>query len=412
MPLDRLTKALQAHVAGLDEKGTAKGEEAVVVEVRAPSGDRGPRVLLEGAGDREFIRMNSNSYLGMSLRPEVIEAEEEAAGRFGAGPGAVRFISGTYAPHVALEARLAAFHGREAALIFSSAYATVVSTIVPLTTDRTVLISDALNHNCIINAMRLSRPLDKAIYEHNDMAGLESALKQWAGKADRALVVTDGIFSMRGDHAPLDRVMALAREYDDGFAENVVVVVDDSHGVGAFGATGRGTEEYTAAPPCDVLVATLGKALGVNGGYVASSNTVIRFLRESSPMYIYSNPITPAEASAALTALELLDSERGRALLDRLRALTKRFEDGLVARGFEVIPGEHPVVPLMVRDTQRTRALVAHLRANGVLATGLAFPVVPRGDEEIRFQVNADHTEGDVDAVLAVLEAFEKDGGT
>jgi glycine C-acetyltransferase len=407
MPLDRAAQVLAGHVAGLEEKGTAKGAEAVVVEVRPPAGDRGPRVLLEGEGAREFIRMNSNSYLGMSLRPEIIEAEEHAARSYGAGPGAVRFISGTYAPHVALERRLAAFHGREAAMIFSSAYATVVSTIVPLTTDRTVLISDELNHNCIINAMRLSRPLDKAIYKHNDMGGLERALEEWSGKAERAIIVTDGIFSMRGDHAPLDRIMELARRYDGGFAENAIVLVDDSHGVGAFGRTGRGTEEYAAAPPCDVLVATLGKALGVNGGYVTSSDAVIRFLRESSPMYIYSNPITPAEASAALRALEMLDGERGRTLLDRLRALTRRFEQGLVDRAFEVIPGEHPVVPLMVRDTAKTRALVAHLRAHGVLATGLAFPVVPRGDEEIRFQVNADHTESDIDAVLDVLSSFQ-----
>jgi glycine C-acetyltransferase len=406
MALDRVAGVLRSHVAGLDEKGTAKGAEAVVVEVRPPAGGRGPRVLLEGEGAHEFIRMNSNSYLGMSLRPEVIEAEEHAARTFGAGPGAVRFISGTYAPHMALERRLAAFHGREAAMIFSSAYAAVVSTIVPLTTDRTVLISDELNHNCIINAMRLSRPLDKAIYKHNDMAGLEQALQEWSGKAERALIVTDGIFSMRGDHAPLDRVMALASRYDDGFAENAIVLVDDSHGIGAFGTTGRGTEEYTASPPCDILVATLGKALGVNGGYVTSSDAVIRFLRESSPMYIYSNPITPAEASAALRALEILDSDGGLALLDRLRTLTRRFESGLVERGFEVIPGEHPVVPLMVRDTAKTRALVAHLRSNGVLATGLAFPVVPRGDEEIRFQVNADHTESDIDTVLEVLAAF------
>jgi glycine C-acetyltransferase len=238
------------------------------------------------------------------------------------------------------------------------------------------------------------------------MAGLEQALQEWSGKAERALIVTDGIFSMRGDHAPLDRVMALASRYDDGFAENAIVLVDDSHGIGAFGTTGRGTEEYTASPPCDILVATLGKALGVNGGYVTSSDAVIRFLRESSPMYIYSNPITPAEASAALRALEILDSDGGLALLDRLRTLTRRFESGLVARGFEVIPGEHPVVPLMVRDTAKTRALVAHLRSNGVLATGLAFPVVPRGDEEIRFQVNADHTESDIDTVLEVLAAF------
>ncbi|HSJ08053.1 MAG TPA: pyridoxal phosphate-dependent aminotransferase family protein [Longimicrobiales bacterium] len=407
MPLDRVGPVLAAHVAGLEERGTAKGAESVVTEVVRPAGSRGPRFRLHGEGDREFIRMNSNSYLGMSLREEVIAAEEAAAQRYGAGPGAVRFISGTYDAHVELEGGLAAFHGREAAMIFSSAYATVLSTIVPLTTERTILISDELNHNCIINAMRLSRPQDKAVYRHSDMGELKRALEgaSTAG-AERAVVVTDGIFSMRGDHAPLAEVMAIAGAYDDRFPENVVVVVDDSHGVGAFGRTGRGTEEYEAAR-CDVLVATLGKALGVNGGYVTSDADVVAYLRETSPMYIYSNPITPAEASAALTALRLLDSDGGRALLDRLRGLTRRFEDGLVRLGFEIIPGEHPVVPLMVRDTARTRTLVAHLRDHGVLATGLAFPVVPKGDEEIRFQINADHTESDIDEVLEVLSAFD-----
>lgn len=411
MPLDRLTDLLAAQVADLEAKGTAKGKEAVVTTVLPPAGERGPRFLLEGHGDREFVRMNSNSYLGMSLRAPIIEAEEEAARRYGAGPGAVRFISGTYAPHVALERRLAGFHGREAAMIFSSAYAAVLSTIVPLTTERTVLISDELNHNCIINAMRLARPAGKAVYPHNDVAGLERALEQASGQGDRALVVTDGIFSMRGDHAPLAEIMEVARRYDDRFPENVVVIVDDSHGVGAFGRTGRGTEEYTGAPPCDVLVATLGKALGVNGGYVTSRADVIRYLRETAMMYIYSNPITAAEASAALRALEILDSADGRALLDRLRALTRRFERGLIDLGLEIIPGEHPVVPLMIRDTDRTRALVRHLRDHGVLATGLAFPVVPRGDEEIRFQVNADHTEADIDEVLAVLARFGTGAG-
>src|SRR5688572_25757652 len=408
MPFDRLSTVLHKHVADLEERGTAKRAESVVTEVIRPNGDRGPRFRLDGEGDREFIRMNSNSYLGMSLRREIIGAEEVAAQKYGAGPGAVRFISGSYEPHVALEKRLAEFHRREAAMIFSSAYATVVSTLVPLTTDRTILISDELNHNCIINAMRLARPQDKAVYKHGDMAGLRDALeKSSTVNAARAIVVTDGIFSMRGDHAPLAEVMAIAAQYDDRFPENVVVVVDDSHGVGAFGNTGRGTEEYTNAPPSDVLVGTLGKAFGVNGGYVTANNAIVRFLRETSMMYIYSNPITPAEAAAALRALELLDSEFGRELLDRLRALTKRFEDGLVRLGFEVIPGEHPVVPLMVRETARTRALVRHLRANGVLATGLAYPVVPRGDEEIRFQVNADHTEADIDAVLDILGSFE-----
>jgi glycine C-acetyltransferase len=406
MPSDRLMQVLADHVAALDEAGTAKGDESVVAEVIPPADGRGPRFRLAGEGERPFLRMNSNSYLGLALRPELIEAEEHAARTFGVGPGAVRFISGSYSPHVELERRLAAFHGREAGMIFSSAYATVLSVLVPLTTAETVLISDELNHNCIINAMRLARPLDKAVYPHCDLGALERALRKAAGTAKRAVVVTDGIFSMRGDHAPLDEIMALAAKHDADYPENVVVVVDDSHGVGAFGATGRGTEEHTDAPPCDVLVGTLGKAFGVNGGYVVGSSTLVRFLRETSPMYIYSNPITVAEASAALRALELLDSAEGRTLLERLRTLTRKFEQGLVALGYEIIAGPHPVVPLMVRDTARTRSLVRHLRRNGVLATGLAFPVVPRGDEEIRFQINADHTDADIAEVLAVLRDF------
>src|SRR5690606_7254807 len=176
MPLDRLTGVLDAHVEELRRRGTAKGAEAVVTAVIPASGPRGPRFLLEGYGDKPFIRMNSNSYLGMGLRPEIIRAEEEAAARFGAGPGAVRFISGTYAPHVELERRLAAFHGREAAMLFSSAYATIVGVITPLVSAETIVISDELNHNSIINAIRLSRPLDKAVYPHLDMAALERAL--------------------------------------------------------------------------------------------------------------------------------------------------------------------------------------------------------------------------------------------
>jgi glycine C-acetyltransferase len=408
MPLDKLSGVLQRHVAELATRGTAKGAESVVVKVLPPQGERGPRFLLAGTGEQPFIRMNSNSYLGMSLREVVIHEEEQAAASFGAGPGAVRFISGTYGPHVALEQRLAAFHGREAAMIFSSAYATVLSTITSLTTENTALISDELNHNCIINAMRLARPALKGVYKHNDVDALAAELKQAVGKAQRALVVTDGIFSMRGDHAPLREIVELCRSYDGQFAENVVVIVDDSHGVGAFGQTGRGTEEYVGLPlgGVDILIGTLGKAFGVNGGYVTATRAVIEFLRETAPMYIYSNPITVGEASAALRALDLLDSAEGRALLNRLRALTRRFEEGLVQLGFEIIPGEHPVVPLLVRDTQKTRDLVAHLRKNGVLATGLAYPVVPRGDEEIRFQVNADHTEADIDEVLRVLGTF------
>jgi len=184
-----------------------------------------------------------------------------------------------------------------------------------------------------------------------------------------------------------------------------VCIVDDSHGVGAFGPTGRGTEEHTRSRPVDVLVGTLGKAFGVNGGYVAADEDTIRFLRESSQMYIYSNPITVGEAAAALAAVRVVAGPGGPGLLERLRGLTSRFEKGLGRVGIETIPGEHPVVPLMIRDTAKTRALVRYLYENGVLVTGLTYPVVPRGDEEIRTQINADHTEQDIDRVLDLLAA-------
>jgi len=410
MPSERLAQTLAAALAEQERAGTRKGAEAVIVGVVPPAGGRGPRYLLQGEGERPFLRMNSNGYLGLALDEQVIAAEEAASRAYGVGPGAVRFISGTWAPHVALERRLAEFHGRPAAMIFSSAYATVLGVLVPLITEETAVISDELNHNCIINALRLARPAEKQVYRHLDMCELERALEAAAKSCRRAIVITDGIFSMRGDHAPLDRIMALAEAYDEAFAENLLVMADDSHGVGAFGRTGRGTEEFTASPPVDLLVATLGKAFGVNGGYVAANATIIDFLRERSPLYVYSNPITPGEAAAADTAVSLVAGARGQALLAHLRAMTQRFEAGLVALGYETIPGEHPVVPLMVRDTARTSALVAHLRAAGVLATGLNFPVVPRGDEEIRFQVSADHTEADIDEVLAVLARFPERG--
>jgi glycine C-acetyltransferase len=406
MPQDRFLGALSAELDTLRERGTIKGDESVIVEVLPAQGERGPRYLLDGEGDKPFLKMNSNNYLGMALRREVIEAEEETTARFGAGPGAVRFISGTYRQHVDLERRLAAFHGREAAMIFSSAYATTLGVLVPLTTAETVIVSDELNHNCIINAMRLARPKDKAVFRHLDLGDLDAKLAAAVGTCRRVVVVTDGVFSMRGDWAPLPEIQAIVERYDREFPENVVLVVDDSHGVGALGRTGRGTEEVTGAKPVDILIATLGKALGVNGGYVTGSRRLTEYLRETAATYIYSNPITPGEAAAAMKSLEIVDSPEGLRLIEHLHAMTERFEKGIVALGYETIPGEHPVVPLMVRDTPKTNALVRHLRENGILATGLKYPVVPRGDEEIRFQISADHTPYDIDFTLKALESF------
>lgn len=407
MGLKRLAKVLQESLHSLEQEGRLKGRENIITGIKKAEGEKCPRYFLKGWEGKPFIRMNSNSYLGLSLRQEMIAAGEEAARQFGTGPGAVRFISGTLQLHRQLEQKLAAFHKREDAIIFSSAYATVLSVLTPLITADTIIISDELNHNCIINAIRLSRPLDKIVYKHLNMQELEDELKESIGKAKRIIIITDGIFSMRGDNAPLQEISRLVKDYEQDFSEGIIFVVDDSHGVGCFGPTGRGTEEYTQADGVDILIGTLGKAFGVNGGYAASSQTVVTYLRESAPLYIYSNPISAADAAEAYQALTIIDSEEGQTILQHLRKMTKRFEAGLKELDYEIIESDHPIVPLLVRDTKKTKELGKFLIENGILATGLNFPVVPRGDEEIRFQVNADHTPLDIDTVLAVLKEWK-----
>lgn len=425
MSLEQLDLYCTSKLEELKEKGASKGSEKVIAKITVPdwvkrgklpddSEDKnfGPRYFLEG-DENAYLPMNSNSYLGLSLHPMVIEAEEQGVQNYGTGPGAVRFISGTYQSHIELEKRLAAFHKRESAMIFSAAYAAVMGILPTLINERTLVISDQLNHNSIINAIRLSHPAKKEIYQHLDMKALERILSAYANaaetqrgpKIERVLVVTDGIFSMRGDHAPLSEIVDICHKYEQNFAEGIITIADDSHGVGAFGETGRGTEEYTQCK-VDILIATLGKALGVNGGYVAASAPVIEYLRETSPFYIYSNPITPSEAQAAIGSLEILESGEGLERLEKLRSLTVRFENGLTELGFETIPGEHPVTPLVVRDTKKTAQLIQYLLKNGILATGLNYPVVPKGDEEIRFQINANQTIRDIDYILEVLKRF------
>ena len=407
MSLQKLNDALQLELDGLYKTGSAKGKEMVITGVKPAEGNKGPRYYVEGKGDKEFLKMNANSYLGMSLRKDVIEAEEKAAREFGVGPGAVRFISGTYKAHTVLEEKLAKFHNREAGMIFSSAYVTSLSVLFPLITKDTVLISDELNHNCIIIAIRLSRPAAKGIYKHNDMSDLEAKIFENIGKGKRVIAITDGIFSMRGDNAPLDEFVEICEKYNDKFDEGIISIIDDSHGIGAFGKTGRGTEEYCDTK-VDIVIGTLGKSFGVNGGYVVASKQIIDYLREKAPMYIYSNPITVSEASAALKAVEILDSSEGIEILEHLHNMTKRFEGGLKGAGYETIEGEHPVVPIMVRDTKKTSELVKYFIENGILATGLNFPVVPKGDEEIRIQISADHTKYDIDYAIGVLKKFNE----
>ncbi len=407
MASDKLSLVIDRELKNFEERGILKGKEKVVTAIIPGSGEKGPRVLIKGFGDREFLRMNSNSYLGMGLREELMKAEEKTVRALGVGPGAGRSLSGTYEDHVELEKELAGFHGKEAGMIFSSAYAAVVGTLFALITADTVVLSDELNHNCIINGIKLARPKEKKVYIHNDTEDLNRGLKESAGRFKRAIVVTDGIFSMRGEHAPLKEIADLVEEFNSSFEEGALLIVDDSHGVGASGETGRGAMELAGENRVDVLIATMGKALGVNGGYVVSKRNIIIYLKETAPFYVYSNSISQGEASAIRKALEILDSERGRAMIKYLKETADYFKRGLVDLGYEVIPSLHPIVPLMIRDTMKTKRLVKYLEDNNIFTAGIFYPIVPIGDELIRFQVSRDHTKYDIDYVLGVLEKFK-----
>jgi len=412
MGLDRLNAALAKEVDALERDGRAKAQERVIVGYVPPSDDRGPRYRLLDS-DTEYIRMNSNSYLSLSYHPAVLRAADEASRAFGAGPGAVRFIDGTSAPHVDLEERIAAFVARPAARAFNSAYTSTLGLALTLGGPETYWIGDALNHNCIIRAMRIANvPQERrAVFAHNDLRDLEAKLDAVPGGVERVVVIFDGIFSMRGDHAPLDAIASLARRHDDRLRDGVITVMDDSHGIGAYGATGRGTEEHCGAR-ADVVVGTFGKAFGVNGGFVAGSRELVEALRQKADTYIYTNPLGAADCAAASSAVEVADGPEGRERLGALRERTRQFRDGLASLGLESIPGPHPVVPLLVRDTDRARAMVRGLLERGVLAVGLTFPVVPRGDETIRFQINAAHTRADIVRVLEAIEGVARGGRT
>ena len=403
MALDKLNASLAADIAQLEREGRAKAPERVITGYVPAANGRGPRYRLRDT-DGDYLRMNANSYLSLSSHPALLEAGDHAARAFGTGPGAVRFIDGTSVHHVALEARIARFVGRPSAKVFNSAYTTILGTAITLTGPDTYWIGDALNHNCIIRAMRIANVAGnrRTIFAHNDVADLERALAAVPDEVGRVVVIFDGIFSMRGDHAPLAGILRACKAHAHRFRDGVVTMMDDSHGIGAYGATGRGTEDHCGGH-VDILVGTFGKAFGVNGGFVAGSPELIEAVRQKSDTYVYTNPLSAADCASAVAAVEIADGGEGRERLAALKARTRQFREGLAALGLESIDGPHPIVPLLVRNTDRTRAIVRGLFDRHILAVGLTFPVVPQGDETIRFQVNAAHTSADIDAVLEAL---------
>jgi glycine C-acetyltransferase len=407
MGLTELDRSLVQEVESLQAEGRAKPPERVIVEYIPARGEKGPRYRLAGS-EREYLRMNSNSYLSLSNHPALIEAADAATRQFGVGPGAVRFIDGTFSYHVALEERIARFVGKPAAKVFNSAYTANCGFALTISNAQTYWIGDQLNHNSIIRAMRIANVpgANRGIYQHNDMQGLKPCLDAVPADMQRVVIIFDGVFSMRGDCAPIHEIQKIAQISDRRFKDGVITVVDDSHGIGAFGETGRGTPEFTGAQP-DVIIGTFGKAFGVNGGFIAGSQALVEAIRQKADTYIYTNPLGVADCAAAIQAIEICDGPEGRQRLRDLQGNIRRFRQGIASLGLESIPGPHPIVPVLVRDTARTHRLVEHLFAWGVLVAGLTHPVVPRGDETIRFQINAAHTGADIGEVLEALSAFK-----
>jgi glycine C-acetyltransferase len=362
---------------------------------------QGPRVRMEGRGD--IIILSSNNYLGLSAEPEVIAAGKAGLDRWGAGTASVRFICGTFTVHRALEAALARLVGTSASLSFVSAWNANEAVPATVLGEEDIVISDQLNHASIIDAARLAKAIVKcqtAVYRHADLADLEQKL---VGARDRRhrMVITDGVFSMEGSIAPLPDLVELCRRHD------AVLVVDDSHATGVLGATGRGTaEHYGLLGEVDIITSTLGKALGgAAGGFVAGSAALCDYLTQRARPQLFSNALPPTVAASALASVDYLEAhpERVRTLRDN----AAYFRNRLLELGFKPLPGETPIIPVILGETAAAIRMSDMLLTEGVFVTGFGFPVVPQGQARVRCQISAAHTRADLDEALA---AFQKVG--
>ncbi len=365
------------------------------------SSPQGPVVEMQGRG--EVIILSSNNYLGLAADGRVVDAGIDGLRRYGAGTASVRFICGTFAPHLELEGALADLSGTEAALTYVSCWNANEALIPTIVDDRTAILSDALNHASIVDAIRLARPARKVVYRHADMGALRFELDSCAPHL-RKIIVTDGVFSMEGDVAPLPDIVDLARRYD------ALVVVDDSHGVGVLGATGRGTaEHFGLLGSVDVVTGTLGKALGgAAGGYVAASADLCELLAQRSRPQLFSNALPPTVACSALRAVELLRDDPS--LVARLRENTATFRTMLADAGFAPIPGDAAIIPIVLGETATAMRFSERLLDRGVFVTGFGYPVVPEGSARVRVQMSAaleqEHLDRALEAFVAVGREF------
>lgn len=358
----------------------------------------GARVKIAGS-ERELINLSSNNYLGLAGDMRLRQAASEAALAIGAGGGAVRPIIGNLQLHNDLEKLIAEFKHVEDVLVFQSGFTANAGAIPTITDADDAIITDSLNHASIIDGCRLSKA-KRAIYQHCDMDSLEEALKAAMG-AKKRLVITDGVFSMDGDVAPLDQICALAERYD------AAVMVDDAHGSGVMGANGRGTAyHFGVHQKIDIQLGTLSKAVGVVGGYIAGSSVLIDFLKQRARPFLFSTGCPPAVAAACIKGIELMRDEPE--LSARLWANTKYWQDGLQKLGFDTGVTQTPITPVMIGDEAKTQEAQRLLRDEGILALAIVFPTVGRGKARLRTMPTAAHTQADFDEALAAFERVGK----
>lgn len=379
---------LQTQLNDIQEAGLFKSERIITTPQEAH--------IKVGEG-REVLNMCANNYLGLSDHPEIVKAAHEGLDRWGFGLSSVRFICGTQSCHKELEDKLTSFLGTEDTILYPSCFDANGGLFETILTKEDAIISDELNHASIIDGVRLCKA-QRFRYKNNDMADLEEKLKE-AQSARYRMIATDGVFSMDGYIANLPGICELADKYD------AMIMMDDCHSTGFMGKTGRGTHEYhDVMGRIDIITGTLGKALGgASGGYTSGRKEVIDLLRQRSRPYLFSNSVAPPIVAASIRALEML--EESTELRDKLEANTKFFREEITKVGFEVLPGEHPIVPVMLGDAKLAGALADKLLEKGVYVIGFSYPVVPQGKARIRTQVSAAHS---IDDLKFAVEQFSE----
>lgn len=363
---------------------------------------QGARVRMEGRG--EVVILSSNNYLGLANEPAVVEAGIEALRRYGAGTASVRFICGTFTVHRELEQAIARFVGTEASLSFVSAWNANEALTATIVEEGDYVVSDALNHASIIDSIRLAKAMKKCttgVYKHGDLDDLRAKLAANKG-ARRKLIWTDGVFSMEGSIAKLPEILEIAREH------GAAVVMDDSHATGVLGETGRGTaEHFGVMGEVDIITSTLGKALGgAAGGFIAASEALVDMMTQRSRPQLFSNALPPTVAASSLAAVQFTEQHPER--VRQLRENSRYFREQIIEAGFKPLPGETPIVPIIVGETAAAIQMSDLLLDEGVFVTGFGFPVVPQGEARVRCQISAAHTKDDLDFAI---RAFRKVGG-